>query len=49
MVEEAWNDIQKVLRLDRNDKAAQIKANEIRPKIEKINKEYTSMIKKMFN
>ncbi|CAH2044859.1 unnamed protein product, partial [Iphiclides podalirius] len=49
LYEEAWNDIQKVLRLDPNDKAAQNKASELRPKIEKINKEYTSVIKKMFN
>ncbi|CAG5004562.1 unnamed protein product [Parnassius apollo] len=48
MYEEAWNDIQHVLNLNPNDRAAQNKASELRPRIEKINKEYTSVIKKMF-
>ncbi|XP_013190947.1 uncharacterized protein LOC106135250 [Amyelois transitella] len=47
--EEAWTDIQHVLRLDPNDKAAQNKATQLRPKVEKIQKEYTSVIKKMFS
>lgn len=48
MYEEAWTDIQKVLQLDPSDKAAQQRAIELRPKIEKINKEYSTVIKKMF-
>ncbi|XP_053613592.1 uncharacterized protein LOC128677049 [Plodia interpunctella] len=47
--EEAWVDIQHVLRLDPNDKAAQNKASQIRPKVEKITKEYNAVIKKMFS
>ncbi|XP_026760724.1 FK506-binding protein-like [Galleria mellonella] len=49
MYEEAWADIQHALKIDPNDKAAQQKANMIRPKIEKINKEYTNLVKKMFS
>ncbi|KAJ8723618.1 hypothetical protein PYW07_007598 [Mythimna separata] len=48
MYEDAWTDIQEALRLEPNDKAAQLKANSLKPKIEKINKEYTTVIKKMF-
>lgn len=48
MYEEAWTDIQEALRLEPNDKAAQLKANSLKPKIEKINKDYTTVIKKMF-
>ncbi|XP_059048451.1 uncharacterized protein LOC131843737 [Achroia grisella] len=48
MYEEAWTDIQRVLQIDPNDKAAQQKAISIRPKVEHINKEYTNLIKKMF-
>lgn len=48
MYEEAWTDIQLVLKLDPGDKAAQQRANELRPKIDKINKEYSTVIKKMF-
>ncbi|PZC76802.1 uncharacterized protein LOC110377356 [Helicoverpa armigera] len=48
MYEDAWTDIQSALRIDPNDKAAQLKANSLKPKIEKINKDYTTVIKKMF-
>ncbi|XP_049878212.1 uncharacterized protein LOC126375313 [Pectinophora gossypiella] len=48
LFEEAWRDIQAVLQLDPNDKAARQKANALKPIIEKINKEYESVIKKMF-
>ncbi|KAH9642323.1 hypothetical protein HF086_009687 [Spodoptera exigua] len=48
MYEEAWKDIQEALRIEPNDKAAQLKANSLIPKIEKINKDYTAVIKKMF-
>ncbi|KAG6442048.1 peptidyl-prolyl cis-trans isomerase FKBP4 [Manduca sexta] len=48
MYEEAWEDIQHALRLFPNDKSAQQKAKELKPKIEKINKSYSEVIKKMF-
>ncbi|XP_046971290.1 peptidyl-prolyl cis-trans isomerase FKBP62-like [Vanessa cardui] len=48
MYEEAWEDIQKALAIDPNDKASQLKASELRPHIEKINKDYAKVIKKMF-
>ncbi|XP_063387508.1 uncharacterized protein LOC134673448 [Cydia fagiglandana] len=46
--EEAWMDIQQVLKLDPNDKAAQQKALLIEPKMRTVNKEYKNVIKKMF-
>ncbi|KAM3959355.1 uncharacterized protein ACR2FA_006656 [Aphomia sociella] len=49
LYEKAWEDIQHALRIQPNDKAAQQKANTLRPKVEKINKEYANVIKKMFN
>ncbi|XP_026743269.1 70 kDa peptidyl-prolyl isomerase-like [Trichoplusia ni] len=49
MYEEAWTDIQNALRLDPTDKASQRKASSLKPRIEKINKDYTSVIKKMFS
>lgn len=49
MYEEAWKDIQEALRIEPNDKAAQLKANSLIPKIEKINKDYSTVIKKMFS
>ncbi|XP_075982712.1 uncharacterized protein LOC142980964 [Anticarsia gemmatalis] len=48
MYEDAWRDIQCALTINSNDKAAQQKANALKPKIEKINKEYANVIKKMF-
>lgn len=48
MYEEAWKDIQHTLTLDPNDKSAQQKAIALRPKIAKVKKEYTNVIKKMF-
>lgn len=48
MYEEAWADIQQALNLDPNDKASIQKAVSIRPFVEKINKNYTDVIKKMF-
>lgn len=48
MYEEAWQDIQTALKLDPNDKLAHQKAQQLKPKIEKINTEYTNVIKKMF-
>lgn len=48
MFEKAWSDIQRVLQLDPNDKAAQLRASELKPRLEKMNKEYSTVIKKMF-
>lgn len=48
MYEEAWEDIQRALNIDPNDKASLQKAAELRPHIEKINKDYSNVIKKMF-
>ncbi|CAF4866641.1 unnamed protein product [Pieris macdunnoughi] len=48
MYDEAWTDIQHVLQLDPNDKAAKLKATELKPMIEKLNEDYTNVIKKMF-
>ncbi|XP_073950069.1 tetratricopeptide repeat protein 9C-like [Choristoneura fumiferana] len=48
LYEEAWRDIQQVLKLDPHDKAAQQKASIIEPKMRSINKEYKNVIKKMF-
>ncbi|CAB3248638.1 unnamed protein product [Arctia plantaginis] len=48
MYEEAWKDIQHVLTLDPENKAAQQKANTLKPIIEKINNDYANVIKKMF-
>ncbi|CAG9789551.1 unnamed protein product [Diatraea saccharalis] len=48
LYEEAWTDIQHALKLDPSDKAALNKANSLRPIIEKINKNYSDVIKKMF-
>lgn len=49
MYEEAWTDIQHALAIDPNDKASQMKALELRPHVERVNKEYASVIKKMFS
>ncbi|XP_023944609.1 uncharacterized protein LOC112050551 [Bicyclus anynana] len=48
MYEEAWGDIQRALEIDPTDKASIAKAKELRPHIEKINKDYSTVIKKMF-
>ncbi|CAK1547515.1 unnamed protein product [Leptosia nina] len=48
MYEEAWADIQHVLQIDPHDKAAKLKANELRPLIKKVNEDYSNVIKKMF-
>lgn len=48
LYEEAWNDIQKVLAFDPTDKAAQQRANFLKPILEKINTDYSNVIKKMF-
>ncbi|RVE49772.1 hypothetical protein evm_005502 [Chilo suppressalis] len=48
LYEEAWADIQHALKLDPSDKASQQKAKSLRPIIEKINKNYTDVVKKMF-
>ncbi|KAJ2944698.1 hypothetical protein O0L34_g4055 [Tuta absoluta] len=47
--EEAWKDVQEILRIDPNDKAAQLRAAALKPTVEKIKKEYTNVIKKMFS
>ncbi|CAH0728671.1 unnamed protein product, partial [Brenthis ino] len=43
MYEEAWEDIQRALHIDPNDKAALQKASELRPHIERINKDYANV------
>lgn len=48
LLEEAWTDIQQVLKLHPSDKMAQQKANLLRPKIGAIKKNYENVIKKMF-
>ncbi|XP_072929618.1 uncharacterized protein [Epargyreus clarus] len=48
MYEEAWDDIQRALSIDPNNKAALQKATELKPKIAEINKNYSHVIKKMF-
>lgn len=48
MYEEAWGDVQRALEIDPTDKVSIAKAKELRPHIEKINKEYANTIKKMF-
>ncbi|XP_068619182.1 uncharacterized protein [Battus philenor] len=47
--EEAWQDIQRVLVLDPNDKAARNKASELKVIVGEINEKYSSVIKKMFS
>ncbi|KOB67899.1 Uncharacterized protein OBRU01_19112, partial [Operophtera brumata] len=42
MYEEAWKDIQRVLQLDPSDSAAQQKATELKPRIQKMNTEYST-------
>ncbi|VVD01465.1 uncharacterized protein LOC126965083 [Leptidea sinapis] len=49
MFEEAWADIKHALSVDPSDKALQAKAKELSPTIEKINKNYENICKKMFN
>ncbi|XP_013170586.1 PREDICTED: FK506-binding protein 59-like [Papilio xuthus] len=48
MYEDAWKDIQRVIILNPNDKAARTKAGELKGIVEKINAEYANVIKKMF-
>lgn len=48
LYEDAWKDIQIVLQLDPNNKAAQQKAKELKPMVENVNKNYANVIKKMF-
>lgn len=49
MYEEAWKDIQEVLKVDPNDKSARQKETELRPIIENKKKEYSDVFKKMFS
>ncbi|KAG7297693.1 hypothetical protein JYU34_018411 [Plutella xylostella] len=48
LYEEAWNDIQHVLKLDPSDRAAQQKASLLKPKVDEIKTKYANVMKKMF-
>lgn len=48
MYEEAWQDVQDILKIDPQDKAVLQKANELKLKIDRINNDYANVVKKMF-